>query len=100
MGEVCALAWEWRLASRAERNLGTEESGMAQPSHVERRKDFAVFFLILCSALLIRLPFFFPAVIDWDESTYIIMGQSILDGNLPYIEQWEDKPPLAYLFYA
>ncbi len=44
-----------------------------------------------------RLPFFFPAVIDWDESTYVLMGQSILDGHVPSIEQWDDKPPLAYV---
>ncbi len=28
------------------------------------------------------------------------MGQSILDGNLPYIELWDNKPPLAFVPFA
>ena len=28
------------------------------------------------------------------------MGQSILDGNLPYVSAWDIKPPLAYYVYA
>lgn len=55
---------------------------------------------MLALTLLIRAPFFFPAVINWDESTYILMGQEILDGRLPYIELWELKPPLGFVFYA
>ena len=47
-------------------------------------------------ALLIRLPFFFPAVINWDESTFILMGQDLLDGHLPYTHLWDNKPPLLF----
>jgi hypothetical protein len=64
-----------------------------------RQGILVVVYLILLS-IAIRLPFFFPAVINWDESTYILMGQSILDGYLPYTDLWELKPPLAFLFYA
>jgi hypothetical protein len=28
------------------------------------------------------------------------MGQSLLDGNLPYVELWDNKPPLAFAFFA
>lgn len=51
-------------------------------------------------ALLIRLPFFFPAVIDWDESTFILMGQDLLDGHLPYTNLWDNKPPLLFGAFA
>lgn len=60
---------------------------------------FIYLFLFLLVSI-IRFPYFFDSVIDWDESTYIIMGQDLLDGNLPYINLWENKPPLAFLFYA
>ena len=50
--------------------------------------------------LILRLPFFFPDTIDWDESTLIIMGQGILDGYLPYDRIWDAKPPLAYVAFA
>jgi 4-amino-4-deoxy-L-arabinose transferase-like glycosyltransferase len=57
-----------------------------------------VFLLLLCFAL--RWPFLFPAVVDWDESTFILMGQSLLDGHLPYTELWDNKPPLAFAAFA
>jgi 4-amino-4-deoxy-L-arabinose transferase-like glycosyltransferase len=50
-------------------------------------------------ALIVRLPEFFPAVVNLDESTFIIMGQSILDGFLPYTV-WDPKPPYLFLFFA
>ncbi|HPS94536.1 MAG TPA: glycosyltransferase family 39 protein [Deltaproteobacteria bacterium] len=59
-----------------------------------------VLLFLLAASVVIRLPFFFPVVIDWDESTYILWGQSVLDGHLPYTEMWGFKPPLAFAFYA
>src|SRR5215831_10674224 len=63
-------------------------------------KDIYVFVLLLLFSLLVRFPFFFPAVIDWDESTQILMGQSIIDGHLPYVTLWDNKPPGTFAFYA
>lgn len=61
----------------------------------------AALLAIALFTLAFRLPFFFRAVIDWDESTYIIAGQSLLNGHLPYTETWAGvKPPLAYAAYA
>jgi 4-amino-4-deoxy-L-arabinose transferase-like glycosyltransferase len=56
--------------------------------------------LLIALAIIIRLPFFFPATIDSDESTFILIGQGILDGMLPYDSLWDIKPPLVYLFFA
>jgi 4-amino-4-deoxy-L-arabinose transferase-like glycosyltransferase len=50
--------------------------------------------------LLLRVPFVFPAVIDWDESTFVLIGQSLVDGHLPYVELWALKPPLAFAFFG
>jgi len=55
-------------------------------------------FLLL--AFFVRMPFFFQSLIAWDESTFILMGQSLLDGNLPYVELWDNKPPLAFVPFA
>lgn len=57
-----------------------------------------VLLLIIAVTLLTRLPYFETPVIDWDESTFALMGRSILDGQLPYVTYWDFKPPL--LFYA
>lgn len=51
-------------------------------------------------SLLVRLPFFFQDVIEWDESTYLLVGQSILAGDWLYIDVWDIKPPIALVSYA
>jgi 4-amino-4-deoxy-L-arabinose transferase-like glycosyltransferase len=60
----------------------------------------SVFFYLAILALVMRFPYFFDAVIDWDESTFILLGQSILDGYLPYTELLDAKPPLLWTSFA
>lgn len=50
--------------------------------------------------IFLRAPFFFRDYIDHDESTFIIMGQAIIDGYLPYLKLWDLKPPLVFYFFA
>lgn len=59
----------------------------------------AEIFLFL-TTFFIRFPFFFRDYIDKDESTFILMGQSIADGFLPYDRLWDLKPPLLFYFFA
>jgi hypothetical protein len=59
------------------------------------RWRFELFLFV--TALLIRLPFFFRDFMDHDESTFILMGQSVVDGYLPYDHLWDLKSP--FLFY-
>lgn len=61
------------------------------------RVALGYFFL---AAFLVRFPFFFRDYIDRDESTFILMGQSWVDGHLPYTELWDVKPPLTFAFFA
>ncbi|NNF18386.1 MAG: glycosyltransferase [Flavobacteriaceae bacterium] len=51
-------------------------------------------------SFFIRLPFFFRDYIDRDESTFILVAQSWVEGHLPYTELWDLKPPLVYFFFA
>ena len=39
-------------------------------------------------------------VIGWDESTHILMAANVLDGNLPYVELTDNKPPLIFFLLA
>ena len=59
-----------------------------------------VFFVLFLVALFIRFPFFFRDYVDRDESTFIIMAQSWVDGHLPYTQLWDLKPPITFLFFA
>jgi len=63
-------------------------------------KNRTVFLLLFVISFFLRLPFFFRDYVDRDESTFILMGQSWVDGNLPYTELWDLKPPMAFLFFA
>ncbi len=63
-------------------------------------KNTSVFLILSLVTLFIRLPFFFRDYIDRDESTFILLGQSWVDGNLPYSVLWDLKPPLTFAFFA
>lgn len=39
-------------------------------------------------------------VIDWDESTFILMGADMARGNLPYVNLYDIKPPVTFAFFA
>ena len=56
--------------------------------------------VLFLTAFIIRFPFFFRDYIDRDESTFILMGQSWVDGYLPYTQLWDLKPPVVFLFFA
>jgi len=110
------LVWEGveiRLANSFGVSLGQVKGGfltmsgkrLIEPSTWNRlrlvlTREIAIVAVIFVWACLWRLPFFFPAAVDWDESGFIIMGQGILDGLLPYDALWEMKPPLVYAFFA
>jgi len=67
------------------------------------KKFFQIYsleFFLFFTTLFIRFPFFFRDYIDQDESTFILVGQSIADGNLPYDRLWDLKPPLLFYIFA
>lgn len=56
--------------------------------------------LLVFLVFVMRLPYFFKDIFNWDESTFILMGQSILDGHLLYTDLWDVKPPFVFLSFA
>ena len=64
------------------------------------KKQGTIAICLLLISVFVRLPFYFVDVVNWDESTFILMGQSLLDGHLPYTELWDIKPPVAFAAYA
>lgn len=63
-------------------------------------KSRTVFLLIFLVSLFIRFPFFFRDYVDRDESTFILVAQSWVEGHLPFTELWDVKPPLTFFFFA
>ncbi len=39
-------------------------------------------------------------VLNWDESTFMLLGSDLRDGTLPYIERFDNKPPMIFFIYA
>ena len=58
------------------------------------------FTIILLLGLILQLKYLSKEVIDWDISTFLIMGQDINRGYLPYENQFELKPILIFYIYS
>ncbi|MEZ7197981.1 ArnT family glycosyltransferase [Pseudodesulfovibrio karagichevae] len=56
--------------------------------------------LLLVLAFAVRFSYFYTPTIGWDESTFILFGQHILNGGLPYVDYFDIKPPLLFYFFA
>ena len=71
---------------------------------MNRRKSLlvATAALLGCGALVLflRLPALPQSVIDWDESMYLLMARSMLQGHAPYTVIWDNKPPGLYVLFA
>lgn len=65
-----------------------------------KKQELKVFTLFLTLSLVLRFPSFFESIIDWDESLYILMGRSLANGHLPYIEVWDHKPVGMSVLFA
>ncbi|WP_421654887.1 ArnT family glycosyltransferase [Leptothermofonsia sp. ETS-13] len=63
-------------------------------------KKIGIFFGFLGVGILFRFWTFFQSGLDWDESLYTLVSQSMLNGNLPYIEVWDNKPIGIYVLYV
>lgn len=50
--------------------------------------------------MIFRFWTFFISVIDRDESLYLLIAESWLNGNPPYTEIWDNKPPGLFLLFA
>ncbi|WP_174273127.1 ArnT family glycosyltransferase [Sphingomonas bacterium] len=56
--------------------------------------------ILLVAAFLIRLPEFGNPAIQIDEQFYLLVGDRMLHGAVPYIDIWDRKPIGLFLLYA
>ncbi|MEL7221365.1 MAG: glycosyltransferase family 39 protein, partial [Bacteroidota bacterium] len=61
------------------------------------RWAFAVFLLL---AVIIRWGTFFPSVINHDETTYLLIGKGLLNGQTYLVDSFDTKPIGIFLIYA
>jgi len=60
--------------------------------------DLLYFLILLVLVVLTQFYSITDEVIDWDESTFMIMANDFYKGNLPYENLWDLKPPLFFIF--
>ena len=65
-----------------------------------RQRDGISALLLLGVALLFRAPSFGNPVIGIDEEFYLLVGDRMLHGLLPYVDIWDRKPVGLFLVYA
>ena len=58
------------------------------------------FLLFLGTAILLRIFSFFPSVINHDESTYIVIADGLLRGQMYWVDSIDIKPVGIFLIYA
>ena len=62
---------------------------------------FRILFVVLTILVLIfQGQYLNFETIDSDIHTYLLVGNDVLRGSLPYENEWDDKGPILYLFYA
>ncbi len=64
------------------------------------KKNVFTYFIIFTIFFLTQFKNLNIETLEWDISTYLVMGQDILRGNLPYEFQWSVKPPLIYFIFG
>ena len=62
--------------------------------------DRLIVALLSAAALLIRLPHFGDPAFMIDEQFYLLVGDRMLHGALPYVDIWDRKPIGLFLIYA
>jgi len=65
-----------------------------------RSHELAAFALLLVWALLLRCRDFGNPIIHVDEQYYLLVGDRMLHGALPYVDLWDRKPLGLFLIYA
>ena len=71
------------------------------PHRDRARPTMAATWLILAVvALALRLPDIGNPLIDLDEQFYLLVGDRMLHGAVPYVDIWDRKPVGLFLIYA
>ena len=64
------------------------------------QKNFIfIFFFIFVITFLIRFPYLFRSVYNWDEASYLIGAYLIKTNHIPWIDFWGNKSPFCYYVY-
>ena len=76
--------------------IGADRLGAGQSS-----RRYALFVMaVVAVALLTRFQQFGNPIVHIDEQFYLLVGDRMLHGALPYVDIWDRKPIGLFLIYA
>lgn len=95
------IFWKLRAGAgeamlRAEQSYGKVTQRLAA---LPRDWRTVVLFVVLF-ATITRIGSLMHEVIDWDESTFVVIASSLSRGNLPYTTTWDVKPPFLFFYLS
>jgi len=56
--------------------------------------------LLASATILLRIGNLWTEQIDWDEWSFILMGADVAHGHLPFVHQFDLKPPLIFFLFG
>lgn len=72
----------------------------AAPPLLRHDRNWLIFLGLAVLAILVRVQAFNDPVIGFDEQFYLLVGDRMLHGAIPYVDLWDRKPIGLFLIYA
>jgi hypothetical protein len=63
-------------------------------------KSKSYYFIFACLILALYSHHLFGNYMGSNEYTYLLLGRSVWEGNLPLIEHWDNRGPLVFYFFT
>jgi 4-amino-4-deoxy-L-arabinose transferase-like glycosyltransferase len=78
---------------------------LAPSAEATRKRSFALttpvaLGIIALATILLRVGSWWTEQIDWDEWSFILMGADVAQGHLPFVHQFDLKPPLIFFLFG
>ena len=67
---------------------------------IEKIPDFYIFNFLVVITIITQFYTINIETLSWDVNTYLVMGQDVARGNLPYEYQFDNKGPFFYFIYS
>ena len=65
---------------------------------IKKESNQFFYLLFLITIFFTQFSYIDQEVIDWDESTFFVISKYLANGDLLYVDYWDGKPPLIFIY--